>query len=74
MIGVTSLNKITERTSTKFISRLSNEATAKLLELITSFCSDMSLHLLEINLLKESFEIPAPILAILDIKSVEDPL
>jgi hypothetical protein len=34
----------------------------------------MSLHLLEINLLKESFEIPAPILAILDIKSVEDPL
>jgi hypothetical protein len=35
----------------------------------------MSLHLLEINLLKESFEIPAPILAIIDIKSVEeDPL
>jgi hypothetical protein len=33
----------------------------------------MSLHLLEINLLKESFEIPAPILAIIDIKSVEDP-
>jgi hypothetical protein len=32
----------------------------------------MSLHLLEINLLKESFEIPAPILAIIDIKSVED--
>jgi hypothetical protein len=28
----------------------------------------MSLHLLEINLLKESFEIPAPILAIIDIK------
>ena len=34
----------------------------------------MSLHLLEINLLMESltFEIPAPILAIIDIKSVED--